>query len=181
MGGRDNDAMADETDRTGLAERLADLEARVARIEGAGTASPDSTPRPDADTFWALDGLKKRIADPGAVLFTGTVELPGGERYDWQEAFATGALLEDDWSHAAASLSALAHPVRLLLLREILHGARTTAELGAHEQLGTTGQLYHHLRQLVSAGWLRSTTRGRYAVPAERVVPLLVVLGISNR
>ncbi len=177
--------MADDdagTAEPGLAERLAALEARVTEIEtGRAVSPPRGATTPDPEVFWALEGLKSRVDDPGAVLFTGTVALPGGERYEWQEAFATGALLSDDWTHAAASLSALAHPVRLLLLREILQGARTTAELGAHEQLGTTGQLYHHLRQLVSAGWLRSTTRGQYAVPPERVVPLLVVLGVSNR
>jgi hypothetical protein len=57
----------------------------------------------------------------------------------------------------------------------------TVAELRAHERLGTTGQLYHHLRQLVSAGWLRTTARGQYAVPGERVVPLLVALAATRR
>jgi hypothetical protein len=71
--------------------------------------------------------------------------------------------------------------VRLLLLREILQGARTTSELAAHERLGTTGQLYHHLRQLVAAGWLRTTARGQYRVPGERVVPLLTVLAAARR
>ncbi len=90
-------------------------------------------------------------------------------------------LLADDWSQAAETLSALAHPVRLLLLREILQGARTTAELAAHERLGTTGQLYHHLRQLVAACWLRTTARGQYSVPGERVVPVLTVLAAARR
>ena len=88
--------------------------------------------------------------------------------------------LADDWTQAAAGLTALAHPVRLLL-HEILLGARTTAELSDHERLGTTGQLYHHLRQLVSAGWLRGTHRGQYAVPPERIVPLLTVLAAARR
>lgn len=61
--------------------------------------------------------------------------------------------------------------LRLLLVRHILHGARTTGELAEIDGLGTTGQLYHHLRQLVGAGWLRSSARGQYAVPPERVVP----------
>jgi hypothetical protein len=66
--------------------------------------------------------------------------------------------------------------VRLRLLRRVLGGARSTAELADDKELGTTGQLYHHLRQLAATGWLRSTGRGRYAVPGERVVPLLVIL-----
>lgn len=167
--------MTEET----LAERVARLEERVARLERPRPAPAD---RPDADeTFWALHGLKDRAADPGAVLFTGSVTLPSGEHYEWQQGHPVDDLLADDWSQAADTLTALAHPVRLLLLREILQGARTTAELAAHERLGTTGQLYHHLRQLVAAGWLRTTARGRYGVPGERVVPLLTVLAAVRR
>ncbi|WP_329249258.1 helix-turn-helix domain-containing protein [Actinoallomurus sp. NBC_01490] len=172
----DDDAGAEP----GLAERLARLEERVAALESAN-AAPVSTPDAGSDRFWALDGLKERIPDPGAVLFVGSVTLPTGEHYSWQEGLATGAILDSDWTDAGTTLAALAHPIRLLLLREILGGARTTAELGNHEQLGTTGQLYHHLRQLVSAGWLRSTTRGQYTVPPERVIPLLVILTICHR
>lgn len=161
-----------------LAERVARLEGRVAALEGAAPAA--GRPEP-AGTFWALDALKERVAEPGAVLFTGSVTLPSGEHYEWQQGHPTGDLMSDDWSQNAETLSALAHPVRLLLLREILQGARTTAELAAHESLGTTGQLYHHLRQLVAAGWLRTTGRGRYSVPGERVVPILTVLAATRR
>ena len=154
-------------------ERLSRLEERVARLESG------PVPVPSADVFWALEGLK--VHSPDAVLFTGSVTLPTGERYEWQMTRPAQELLDDDWSQQIATLSALAHPVRLLLLREVLHGARSNAELSAHEQLGTTGQLYHHLRQLVAAGWLRNTARGQYEVPGERVVPLLAVLAAARR
>ncbi|TDD83604.1 ArsR family transcriptional regulator [Actinomadura darangshiensis] len=167
--------MAEET----LADRVGRLEERIAVLEG-GVRPAAGRPEPD-DTFWALNALKDRAADPGAVLFTGSVTLPSGEHYEWQQGHAADDLLQDDWAKAAESLSALAHPVRLLLLREIMHGTRTTAELAAHEDLGTTGQLYHHLRQLVAAGWLRTSGRGRYAVPGERVVPILTVLAATRR
>ncbi len=91
-----------------------------------------------------------------------------------------GDLLDGDWSESSPGLSALAHPVRLLLLREVLHGTQTAAQLSAHPRLGTSGQLYHHLRLLVSAGWLRSSARGQYDVPADRVVPLLTILAATR-
>lgn len=166
--------MTDEEPSFG--ERLERLEAKVAELERARSSLQAKSTSPDPDVFWALTGLKERSGQSGMVLFTGSVSLPGGERADWQQAHPADELLADDWSQAAGAMAALGHPIRLLLLREILHGARTVAELGTHEQLGTTGQLYHHLRQLVAAGWLRATARGQYAVPAERVVPLLVAL-----
>jgi hypothetical protein len=171
-------------------ERVARLEERVARLEaaagapaltaGAPAPGPETPDPAEAGDFWALRGLQARVGAPGAVVFAGTVHLPGGSRVEWQEARPAGELLADDWSQAAAGLTALAHPVRLLLLREVLLGTGTVAALSELPSLGTSGQLYHHLRQLVSAGWLRSSARGQYAVPAERVVPLLTVLAAAR-
>ncbi|MGW2015949.1 ArsR/SmtB family transcription factor [Streptomyces sp. NPDC001927] len=162
-----------------LEERVAALERRMAELEGRA-----DRPAPEiADgTFWALEGLKAEIAgagprgEDGAVLFTGTVRLPTEERYEWQFGAFTERLLDEDWAETAESFAALGHPVRLRLLREILGGRRTAAELAELEDIGTTGQIYHHLRQLTGAGWLHTIGRGRYEVPGARVVPLLVVL-----
>jgi len=172
-----------DEDDAGLAGRVAELERRLARVEAAQGRVADDAPGQQraADRFWALDGLKAQAGEPGAVLFTGFVRLPGGEHYEWQQAHLVDTLLAGDWAECAAALNALAHPVRLLLLHEILLGVRTTAGLSEHERLGTSGQLYHHLRQLVAAGWLRSTARGQYSVPPERIVPLLTVLAAARR
>lgn len=167
-----------------LEERVAELERRLAVLERASDGRPPSLG--DGD-FWALDGLKDQLgqvgeaAADGGVLFTGAVRLPAGERYEWQYGALTAGLLgqdgeRPDWAEAAEPLAALGHPVRLRLLREILGGRRTAAELAELDETGTTGQIYHHLRLLTGAGWLHTTGRGRYEVPGTRVVPLLVVV-----
>ncbi|MFG1604335.1 ArsR/SmtB family transcription factor [Actinoplanes sp. NPDC049265] len=157
-------------------ERLADLEQKVAAL----TAEPPATPAPGRheQDFWALEGLRGQIGDleGGAVLFTGIVQLPTDERYEWQYGLPVERLMAEDWSDPARTLAALGHPVRLTLLRRVLEGVRNPAELAEQEGLGTTGQIYHHLRQLVNAGWLRSSARGVYEVPGERVIPLLVLV-----
>ncbi|MQS38450.1 ArsR/SmtB family transcription factor [Streptomyces katsurahamanus] len=157
-------------------ERVAELERRVAALE----QRPEPVTGLGEGDLWALEGLRSQLADAGAedggVLFTGTVRLPTQERYEWQYGQVTGALLDSDWTEAADSFAALGSAVRRRLLREILGGCRTAAELTELEGLGTSGQIYHHLRQLTATGWLRSADRGRYEVPAPRVVPLLVVL-----
>ncbi|MGW6543307.1 ArsR/SmtB family transcription factor [Streptomyces massasporeus] len=163
-----------------LEQRVAELERRLAALEGAQRTGP----RIDGSDFWALNGLKDQLseagADDGGVLYTGSVRLPTGEEYAWQMAALTQDLLEDEWTTAAESFAALGHPVRIRLLREILGGRRTAAELAELDEVGTTGQIYHHLRQLTATGWLHTSGRGRHEVPPGRVVPLLTALATTR-
>ncbi len=186
-------ATADEGGAT--AAVLAGLLARVEALEraaAAGSGPPAVTTATavpeerraggDGDELWALHALQARLPDGvGAVLLTGAVPLPGGGRALWQEAHTSEALLDAEADAVAARLSALASPVRLRLLREVLAGRSGSGELAADPQFGTSGQVQHHLRQLVAAGWLRATARGHYAVPVERVVPLLVAWAAAGR
>ena len=159
---------------------MADLERRLAALE----ATDRPAPRPKEGDLWALEMLKEQLAELGAaaggVLFTGSVLLPTGERYAWQHGALVEGLLDADWAESAEAFAALGHPVRLRLLREILGGRRTAAELAELDEVGTTGQIYHHLRQLTGAGWLHTTGRGRHEVPPGRVVPLLVALSAAR-
>lgn len=177
----DTPVTRDEFDR--LRATVAELTDLVARLDHDLPAS-DGAPDPAAGQagFWALEGLRARVDDPaGAVLLTGTVELEPGVPHAWQQGATTTSLLETAWEDLAPALDALGHPVRLQLLRLVATGTRRTAELAEAEGLGTSGQLHHHLRQLVTAGWLRSAGRGLYEIPAPRVVPLLVVLTAAQR
>lgn len=148
-----------------LADRVAALEAAVARLQGA--ASP-------------LSGLRAEAPAGGGVRFEGSVDLPGPARVDWSMGHPAQGLLAADWSDIAPSLAALGHPVRLHLLQAVLNGTRGTAALAATLGEGTTGQLHHHLRELTATGWLRSERRGRYTVPTDRVVPLLVAVAAAG-
>lgn len=137
-----------------------------------------ATTSPATDVFWALNTVKSMVPAPGAVLYTGSVTLPGGGAADWQYALTTEDILARDWSRPSSSsaLAALGHPVRLRLLQAIATGTVAVSELAALEGVGTTGQVYHHVNQLIAAGWVSSTSRGHYGIPPERVVPLLTVI-----
>lgn len=103
-----------------LADRVDALERRLAALE-APTPPAQPTVQPaedDGDTFWALHGLQSRTATHSVVLFTGAVTRPDGARYEWQQCADVDDLLESDgWDTLAESLSALAHPARLNVLR----------------------------------------------------------------
>ncbi|MDO4264760.1 MAG: winged helix-turn-helix domain-containing protein, partial [Deinococcus sp.] len=149
------------TDPTDLAARLAELERRVSALEGRETALTRTDTPTDEDPFWALNRLKTDFPD-GALLYAGHVYLPTGEHWGWKEFEDTAALLQSDWEGAAPVLAALGHPLRLAILRAVLHGSRSTTELQADPGLAVGGKLYHHLRELQAAGWLLLQGRGQY-------------------
>lgn len=165
---------------------LEDLAARVSALErrlGQGDTDDAGGNGFDEDRFWALARLKRRLDAAGGVLLVGSVTLPGDDEVaaEWQQGATTTALLESDWADAAAPLSALGHPVRLRVLQAVLRGVSTTTELADLEEIGTRGQLHHHLRELTATGWLRSAGRGVYEIPAPRIVPLLVAVTGGRR
>lgn len=171
-----------------VAQRVDALEREVAALRErfdalAPDAAAESTPgdatsaEASADPLWFVNELGRRA--PGAVMMAGAVEVPAGP-IRWQYGLYAEELLGRDWSELARPLEALGHPVRLELVRAVLAGTQTTAELLELEQFASSGQLYHHLRQLVSAGWLTSPRRGFYEVPGARVVPLLVLTMIAS-
>ncbi|MET8678304.1 winged helix-turn-helix domain-containing protein [Streptomyces sp. NPDC004647] len=166
-----------------LEQRVTELERRLAALEKPG-GSGKGPALPSGVDFWALEGLKAQLSEAGeasgGVLFTGAVHLPTGEQYEWQYGRTTDDLVGSEWADAADAFAALGQPVRLRLLHEILAGRRTAAELTELDGVGTSGQVYHHLRQLTGAGWLHSAGRGRYEIPPARVVPLLVALAAAR-
>lgn len=171
------------------------LEKKVASMTGQSaqeSAQNSSTSRRAASSqtpgfpakFWALNHLQTHAPEGGAIAFVGFVNMPSGETYAWQSETNATDLLGSDWSASHARLSALAHPVRMTILKALLDGKRDTQSLQALPDMGTTGQLYHHLKELENAGWIRQPRRGEYNVLAERVVPLLTILAaceISKR
>jgi hypothetical protein len=135
---------------------------------------------PDGQQFWALTKLKEELGGSGGVLYTGSVDLPGDRHAEWQITAGTDSLLEADWSQYSGAIAALGNPVRLSLAQAVVNGTTTVAALAALEQFGTTGQVYHHVNQLLTAGWLTASARGHYAVPPARIVPLLVILAAAG-
>lgn len=169
-----------------LAQRLEQLEQRVAKLEQTTDTEP-STPEPkvhDSATdmgtiFWALQGLKQRLPAPGGVLFTGSVQTPLGS-VEWQQAAPTADILERDWTEHASAIAALGNEVRLRILQAVIKGAITVSELTQREEFGTSGQIYHHVSMLTNTGWLQSSRRGQFTMPPQRVVPLMVILAATT-
>ena len=138
-------------------------------------SSAPTPPTDEEDPFWALTSLKAHAPTPGAVVFAGAVDVGAGHlEYQWGRP--TEHLLATDWAEHAESVAALGHPLRLAMLRRLLDGEHTVAQLVDELELGSTGVAYHHLSALQSGGWVTTPRRGSWALATPRVVPLLAII-----
>ena len=153
-------------------DRLDALEARVAAIE-ARLAAPVGTL--DTEALRTLASAGGTADCDGAVRVSGSVRV-GQRRVSWQTDHAAAALVQASPEPVAAVLAAAGHPLRLAVLRALLDGPATSAELAERVSPGSTGQLYHHLDKLAAAGLIDQPSRGTYALPASHVVPVLVLI-----
>ena len=170
----------------GLAARMSELERRVALLEGHRGEHPPP-PIVDTETFWALARLAERTGPEfdrdgvaGSLLYAGRATTPGGGDLIWQAEHPLPGVLAEGWEEAAAVLAALGSPVRLEIIRRLLMGGETVQELQEIPGLGTSGQLYHHLRDLQSVGVVTQRRRGRYGVAADKVVPALIIIAAAT-
>lgn len=163
--------MADEDLEARLAaleEAVAELRARLA--DGAPSAAPAG-----GDPLWVLRGIEAR-APQGAVVYAGSVRTPAQKVVRWQYGESAPDVFDRDWESLAGPLAALGSPVRLRILQAVLAGVVSASALVEELGEGTSGQVYHHLKELTAAGWLVSPRRGVFDVPPARVVPLLTIL-----
>ncbi|GAA3876675.1 helix-turn-helix domain-containing protein [Saccharothrix violaceirubra] len=137
-----------------LERRLAELEQRVAALEGGTTPAEGG----------------------GTLGYRGRVTL-GGEPVERHVDVTPAHALHLDDRPRLEVLAALAHPVRVDIVRCLLGaGSRPSTALQEAAGLGSTGQLYHHLKALTAAGVVEQDRRGSYRLRPEATVPVLVLL-----
>lgn len=136
--------------------RLAELEARVAELERR-----DAPQRLDATP-----------STGGMIAYQGDVHLHG--TVHWDISYSPDAIVELPISSMSEVLAALGHPVRLQIVRTLLRGPANAADLHAAVGVGSSGQIYHHLKTLSSTNIVEQHGRGDYRIASKRVVPLLV-------
>lgn len=136
--------------------RLAELEARVAELE-----------RRDAP-----EQVDAAPSTGGIVAYQGDVHLHGAVR--WDISYSPDGIVDLPIASMSEVLAALGHPVRLQIVRNLLRGPANAADLHSAVGVGSSGQIYHHLKTLSSASIVEQQGRGDYRIAAKRVVPLLV-------
>ena len=130
---------------------------------------------PDGDLSRALAQMQERLARLEGQVF--------GERAVTANDIRTGpdgnAIFAVPLDGSVRVLAALASLPRLALYRAVLDHPATSAELMKAASLNTTGQLYHHLRELIAAGLIAQEGRDRYALVPERLPAARTILGAA--
>ncbi|AIQ39418.1 ATP-binding protein [Paenibacillus sp. FSL R7-0297] len=115
-------------------------------------------------------------AGPGSVFYSGHARL-NGQSYRWEpQERPMEQLLEVNNEKSAKVLAALSNRQRLDILKSVIQEPLTGIELVERLGMGTTGQLYHHLKALTGADLLVQESGGRYAFPSHRLLPFLLLL-----
>jgi DNA-binding HxlR family transcriptional regulator len=76
--------------------------------------------------------------------------------------------------------AALASPARIVLLRSLVDGPRTSQQLRAVLDAPSVGQLYHHLRELLAAGLVVQPSRSIYEIPPGKVIAVCVAVSAAT-
>ncbi|MFC6090362.1 ArsR/SmtB family transcription factor [Saccharothrix lopnurensis] len=158
-----------------LVQRLAELERRVAALEGDERA-PAEPPAPHGGTRGGTTTDDGTTDDGGAFGYGGQVALGDGQ-VSWRIDVTPEHALSLADRPRVEVLSALAHPARVEIVRTLLgQGAQPAAALQEAARLGSTGQLYHHLKALTGSGVVEQDKRGSYRLRPSATIPVLVLL-----
>jgi hypothetical protein len=112
----------------------------------------------------------------GATLFYSGAGQIGPFQLNWKRRESLCAVLSADPALVARELAALASPVRVVLLRAMLGGPQTSQQLREMLDAGSAGPLYHHLKELISAGLVIQPERNLYAIPPSKAVTVCVTI-----
>ncbi|MBW2734497.1 MAG: winged helix-turn-helix transcriptional regulator [Deltaproteobacteria bacterium] len=170
--------------RIALEAQVAELLQRVDALESKLEETPALASISPVD-LGILDALRARQGGPyegkevkGAVVYGGAVTF-GEREYLWEMERPAPGLADVSMASISAVLSVLASPQRLSLIKTLLTGPKTSAELQQALSLSSPGQLYHHLKELLSIGIVEQKKRSAYEVAARHVVPFLAVLAAT--
>ncbi|OZB96671.1 winged helix-turn-helix domain-containing protein [Paenibacillus sp. XY044] len=160
-----------------VSARLAALEELIRSSEGVSGIRP----KEERNNLAAvIDAPSPESADC-AVYYAGYFRN-GGQLIRWEpQEKQSSDLFGLSESLTAKVLSALGHKQRLDILLEVWNEPLSGTELVERLGMGTTGQLYHHLKALTGADLLVQEERGgRYSIPSHRRLPVLLLLAAMS-
>ena len=121
------------------------------------------------------DAIEDGAVGDGTVLYVGAGNTAGGP-VAWQMDRPWRDLAGVDPTSIARLLGALGNAQRLRVVQLLVDGPMSTATLTASLEEPSSGQLFHHLKELLAAGLIYQPQRGTYALRQQHIVPILTVI-----
>jgi DNA-binding transcriptional ArsR family regulator len=166
-----------------LERKLARLARRVGELEGAPARKRKAAASAPLGFIEELrsrrSGRHKGKGISGVVVYGGAV-LVGEREYLAMWEHAAPDVDEIDPAAIARTLGALGHPARLVLLRALVKRPQSSQQLQGLLDVSSPGQLYHHLKELVSTGVVTQTRRSQYEVSERHILPVLAILAAAS-
>ena len=183
-----------------LMTEIKDLLAKTAKNYGKPEFAGHIGKMTEHDTFkdnspeirTILDRLENACGasnDTGRIAYTGVFES-GGRQSTWvskgyaNEGVSTNDLLKLIENQMAEKvLACIGNNDRLNILLSLLKKSMTVAELVESGKYNSTGQVYHHLKPLITADLVKedkSSDKGTYAVQPHKVQGIIMLLAGIN-
>lgn len=166
---------------TAEGDRLTQLEQKMdALLRRLETLSPEAGPAAPTEAPVERPDTKKERSVQGTLALTGVLRT-GERRVMMKQEEDLSAVAEVEPASVSRVFAALGSPFRILLLRALLHGPRTSQELQAELDVGPAGQLYHHLKELLAAGLIVQQKRSVYAIRDQKALLVCIAVVVAMR
>src|SRR5581483_5200279 len=115
----------------------------------------------------------------GTLSYAGAIQL-AGRPFRFQQRLPAQSLFEVAPDLLAQIFSALASPHRVIILRTLCERPCTAQQLQEVLGMGSAGQLYHHLKELLAAGLITQRERSSaYTIEPAKVIPVCAALMVA--
>jgi hypothetical protein len=167
--------MPDPQDRlTALEEQVADLRTRLKALEeGLSLAAPNLPMLPPLpagrESFQEEGALQGTLSGEGSIQFA-------ERRLQWRQSLTLQPIFAASPEVLAQLFAALSNSHRVIILRTLCEGPRTSQQLQELLGMGSAGQLYHHLKELLATGLILQRGRSAYTIEPTKVVPVCLAL-----
>ena len=114
------------------------------------------------------------------LVFVGGIERRGGKiRDSFLSAIPLEEVVRCPPRRIVGAMGVFSNENRVRILQALLSGARTSSELARETGL-EGGQLYHHLRELMLAGYVEAVERGKYALTPKGCIAIRVAAAVAS-
>lgn len=117
--------------------------------------------------------------DGGLVLISGIERRKGKVVDSFMSAVDLESIAKCPPFKIAKLTSSLSSENRIRIMQSLLKGVKTASELS--EETGLEGgQLYHHLKELIMAGYVQMVERGKYALTSSGCIAIRTISCLAS-